>query len=208
HGQADLFPIVGLVLLLVASGYLAGKRAGLAAPWAYMPLVAGLVLYVLARLPSRMQCLIVLVLVAIGGSWLVLSLSGINFLFAMLLLPGGLVVSVACLARTDPRPGFYPLLAVMLLSLPALLRTTTSLEFIFTWELITLSSYFLILRRTEAASHALQYLLFALASAFFLLCAFAVLHAQTGSVSLSALRAAGPDSVPVFVLLAIGLLIK
>src|SRR5262249_18618300 len=50
HGQADLFPIVGLVLLLVMGGYLAGKLAGLAAPWAYMPLVAGLVLYLLARL--------------------------------------------------------------------------------------------------------------------------------------------------------------
>ncbi|WP_027577952.1 proton-conducting transporter membrane subunit [Bradyrhizobium sp. Ai1a-2] len=208
QSQADLFPIFGMALLLVVSGYVAGELAGLAAPWSYMPLVAGLVLYMLAGLPSRMQCLIMLVLVSVGGTWLVVSLSGINFLFATLLLAGGLVVSSACLARTDPRPGFYPLLAVMLLSLPALPRATTSLEFIFIWELITLSSYFLILRRTEAASHALQYLLFSLAAAFFLLCAFAVLQAQTDSVSLSALRVAGPDSAPVFVLLAIGLLIK
>jgi formate hydrogenlyase subunit 3/multisubunit Na+/H+ antiporter MnhD subunit len=208
HGQARLFPVFGMALLLVASGYLAGELAGLAAPWAYMPLAAGVLLYMLARLPSRVQCLIVLVLVSVGGTWLIRSLSGINLLFAMLLLAGGFVVSIACLARTGPRPGFYPLLAVMLLSLPALPRATTSLEFIFVWELITLSSYFLILRRTEAASHALQYLLFSLAAAFFLLCAFAVLQAQTGSVSLSALRVAGPSSAPVFVLLAIGLLIK
>jgi formate hydrogenlyase subunit 3/multisubunit Na+/H+ antiporter MnhD subunit len=205
---ADLFPIYGMALLLVISGYVAGKLAGLAALWAYTPLAAGLVLYMLARLPSRMQCLIVLVLVTVGGCQLILDLSGISFLFAMLLLAGGLVVSIACLARTDHRSGFYPLLAVMLLSLPALPRATTSLEFIFVWELITLSSYFLILRGAGAASHALQYLLFSLAAAFFLLCAFAVLHAQTGSMSLSALRMAGPDSVPVFVLLAIGLLIK
>jgi formate hydrogenlyase subunit 3/multisubunit Na+/H+ antiporter MnhD subunit len=205
---ADLFPIFGMALLIVISGYVAGKLSGLAALWVYMPFAAGLVLYMLARLPSRAQCLIVLVLVTVGGSRLILDLSGISFLFATLLLVGGLVVSIACLARTDHRSGFYPLLAVMLLSLPALPRAATSLEFIFVWELITLSSYFLILRRTEAASHALQYLLFSLAAAFFLLCAFAVLHAQTGSVSLSALRVAGPDSAPVFVLLAIGLLIK
>ena len=35
-----------------------------------------------------------------------------------------------------------------------------------------------------------------------------VLQAQTGSQSLSALRLAGPDSAAVFVLLAIGMLIK
>ena len=69
----------------------------------------------------------------------------------------------------------------MLLSLPALTAAATSLEFIFIWELITLSSYFLILRGAEAAPHALKYLLFSLAAAFFLLCGFAVLHAQTGS---------------------------
>ena len=83
----------------------------------------------------------------------------------------------------------------------ALPRAVTSLEFIFVWELITLSSYFLVLQRAEAATHALQYLLFSLVAAFFLLCGFAVLQAQTGSVSLSALRMAGPDSGAVFVLL-------
>jgi formate hydrogenlyase subunit 3/multisubunit Na+/H+ antiporter MnhD subunit len=61
---------------------------------------------------------------------------------------------------------------------------------------------------SEAAPHALQYLLFSLVAALFLLCGFAVLQARTGSVSLSALRLAGPDSAPVFMLLAVGLLIK
>jgi formate hydrogenlyase subunit 3/multisubunit Na+/H+ antiporter MnhD subunit len=51
-------------------------------------------------------------------------------------------------------------------------------------------------------------LLFSLTAAFFLLCGFAVLQAQANDVSLSALRMAGPDSAPVFVLLVIGLLIK
>jgi formate hydrogenlyase subunit 3/multisubunit Na+/H+ antiporter MnhD subunit len=119
-----------------------------------------------------------------------------------------LVLAIACLYRSDARRGFYPLLAVMLLSLPALPRTTTSLEFLFVWELITLSSYFLIARRREARPHALRYLLFSLVSAFFLLAGFAMAHAINGSFSLMALRAAGPDSSVAFVLLAIGLLIK
>ena len=87
-------------------------------------------------------------------------------------------MSIACLERRDRRPGFYPLLAVMLLSLAALPTTTNSLEFFFIWELITLSSYFLILRRREAAVHALRYLLFSLVAAFFLLVGFALMHAD------------------------------
>jgi formate hydrogenlyase subunit 3/multisubunit Na+/H+ antiporter MnhD subunit len=207
-GGAGLFPIFGMAALLVVSGYLAGKLAGLAAQWVYMPLVAGLAVYLLSGLPARVQGVATLVLVLAGSIWLLLGLSGLNYLFAVILLAGGLVVSIACLARTDRRPGFYPLLTVMLLSLPALPRATTSLEFFFIWELITLSSYFLILRSPQAETHAVQYLLFSLAAAFFLLCAFAVLQAQTSSVSLSALRVAGPDSAPVFVLLAVALLIK
>ena len=208
HNRVALLPIFGMALLLVVSGCLSADFAGLTSVWVYLPLVAGFAVYLLARLPGRVQGMITLVLVAIGGIWLSLSLSGLNYLFAVILLTGGLVVSIACLARPDRRPGFYPFLTIMLLSLPALPYATTSLEFIFIWELITLSSYFLILRRAEAAPHALQYLLFSLAAAFFLLCGFAVLQAQTGSVSLSALRMAGPESAPVFVLLAIGLLIK
>ena len=91
------------------------------------------------------------------------------------------------------RPGFYPLLAIMLLSLPALPRAATSLEFFFIWELITLSSYFLILQRREAAPHALRYLLFSLAAAFFLLVGFAMMPCRERDACRSPrLRDGGP----------------
>jgi len=112
------------------------------------------------------------------------------------------------LYRNGVRRGFYPLLAVMLLSLPALPRSTTSMEFLFIWELITLSSYFLIVRRREAAPYALSYILFSLVSAFLLLAGFAMAFAVNGSTSLAALRVAGPGINVAFALLAIGLLIK
>ena len=204
----DLVPVAAMAFLLAVSGLIAADLAGFTAHWMYLPVSVGLAVWLLSPLPGRAQGLIALVFVLAGSIWLISDLSGLNRLFAVVLVAGGLVVSVACLSRADRRPGFYPLLAIMLLSLAALPGVTTSLEFIFVWELITLSSYFLILRRSEAAPHALQYLLFSLVAAFFLLCGFAVLQAQTNSVSLSALRMAGPDSAAVFVLLTIGLLIK
>ncbi len=203
-----LIPIYGMSALLIISGTIAAYFAGLVAVWVALPLAAGAAVWLLSRLPSRMQGLFTLALVLIAGIWLIRDLSGLSQLYAVVLLAGGVVVSIGCLARTDPRPAFYPMLAVMLLSLPALPRASTSLEFLFIWELITLSSYVLVLRRTEARPHAQRYLLFSIAAAFFLLVGFAMMHAATGTTSLSAFRIAGPELLPVLVLLAIGFLIK
>lgn len=204
----DLVPVAAMAFLLAVSGFIAADLAGFTARWMYLPVLAGFAVWLLSPLPGRAQGFIALVLVLAGSIWLISDLSGLNHLFAVVLVAGGLVVSIACLNRAHQRPGFYPVLAVMLLSLAALPSATTSLDFIFVWELITLSSYFLILRKSEAAPDALQYLLFSLVAAFFLLCGFAVLQAQANSVSLAALRIAGPDSAVIFVLLTLGLLIK
>jgi formate hydrogenlyase subunit 3/multisubunit Na+/H+ antiporter MnhD subunit len=211
HSQrllTELLPAFGVALLLVVSGYVEAVLAGLSSPWVWLPLGTGLLLYLLDGLAGRTKDLLVLALMLIGGNWLIRDLSGLVYLVAVLLLAGGLVLSIACLYRDGVRRGFYPLLAVMLLSLPALPRATTSLEFLFIWELITLSSYFLIVRRREAVPYALSYILFSLVSAFFLLAGFAMAFAVNGSISLTALRTAGPDIGIAFALLAIGLLIK
>jgi formate hydrogenlyase subunit 3/multisubunit Na+/H+ antiporter MnhD subunit len=208
QGPAGLIPLYGLAALLFVCGAIVARFAGIDAPWIALPLVAGTGLCVLWRLPARLQAFATLALVLIGGLWLIRNLSGLSQLYAIILLAGGLVVSIGCMSRSDPRPGFYPLLAVMLLSLPALPYASTSLEFLFIWELITLSSYFLVLYRREAASHAQRYLLFSLAAAFFLLVGFAMMHAATGTLSLSAFRSTGPNVLPVVVLLVIGFLIK
>jgi formate hydrogenlyase subunit 3/multisubunit Na+/H+ antiporter MnhD subunit len=204
----SLIPAFGMAALLFLSGIIAAQLAGIDALWISLPLAAGLAMWLLYRLPARLQGTVALAIVAVGGAWLVRDLSGMIQLYAVILLAGGLVVSIGCLARSDPRPGFYPFLAVMLLALPALPRATTSLEFIFVWELITLSSYFLVLQRRSAATHALRYLLFSLVAAFFLLAGFALMQAVSGTISLSSFRTGGPEVLPVFVLLAIGFLIK
>jgi formate hydrogenlyase subunit 3/multisubunit Na+/H+ antiporter MnhD subunit len=203
-----MIPIFAAALLLMPSGWIAASNAGVTSPWVVLPLVAGLLVLALDWLSGRLKCAIVSALALLGGIWLIRDLSALNQLFAVLLLSGGIVLTIACAYRGDPRQGFYPLLAVLLLSLPALPRATTSLEFLFLWEMITLSSYFLVLRRRDAATHALCFLLFSLVSAYFLLMGFALINAVQGTIALAALRAAGPDASIAFLLLAIGVLIK
>jgi formate hydrogenlyase subunit 3/multisubunit Na+/H+ antiporter MnhD subunit len=206
--RASLFPAVGAAVLVTICGFFAAGLAGISAAWLFLPLVAGFLVWLLDALSGRVKCLIVLVLSALGGHWLIRDLGGLNFIVASLLLAGGLVVAVTSLYRADTRRGFFPLLAVLLLAMPALPRASTMLEFFFLWELVTLSSYFLILQGKDAAPHALRFLLFSLTAAFFLLTGFAAAAVVGGSADLATLRAAGPDYALAFALIAIGLLIK
>ena len=203
-----LLPAGLCAVFLCVSGYVAANLSGAASLWIFAPLVAGAFLYLFDWLPGRLKSMLMLILVLLLGMWIVGPVEGISRLFAVLLLSGGLVIASASFYRADPRLGYYPLMALLLLSIAALLRTTTSLEFFFSWEMITLSSYFLIAQARNAHPYALPFLLFSIASAFCLLAGFAMAAAANGTIDLAAFGAAGKDAWPAFVLLAVGFLIK
>ncbi|MCC8397523.1 proton-conducting membrane transporter [Paraburkholderia sp. MMS20-SJTR3] len=211
HARPDVFallPLLGVALLLIAAGYLAALISGVASLWIFSPLLAGALFYAADRLPGRAKGVLALLAIALIGALLAAGTSGIAGLFAWLLLAGSLVITAASLYRDDPREGFYPMLVVLALSIPALLRSTTTLEFFYSWEIITLSSCFLIAKCRRAGPHVLTFLLFSLLSAFFLLAGFASVAAIDGSIQLAALIHAGPEANRAFVLLAAGFLIK
>lgn len=204
----NLLPVFGAALLLFVCGYGVARLAGLNSLWVAVPLAAGAALYLLDRLSGRAKAVLVFVLLALDGYWIIPGMSGINFLFAVLLFGGSLTLTIACLYRADQRPGFFPLLAVLLLSLSGLPHASTSLEFFFLFELVTLSSYFLIARQRQAVADAFSYLIFSLAAGYFLLAGFAIANAVTGSEELAALLTSGKGTGVLFALLAIGFLIK
>ncbi|MBP1870331.1 formate hydrogenlyase subunit 3/multisubunit Na+/H+ antiporter MnhD subunit [Ensifer adhaerens] len=203
-----LVPVLVCAALLFASGYAAASLAGAASLLLVAPLVVGAGLYMLDWLPGRAKCVLMLAAVLVVGVWIVRDIDGLRRLFAVLLLAGGLVIAFASLYRSDARGGFYPMMAILLLSIASLLRAATSLEFFFHWELITLSSYFLIAQRRDAHPYVLQFLLFSLVSAFCLLAGFGIAASANGTTALAAFATAGPDAAPAFMLLAIGFLIK
>ena len=204
-----LAPATISAIVLAVSGYYAARIAGAASLWLFAPVCVGGLLYALDWLPGRVKCTLMLAAVLFVGNWMIGDLTGLSGLFAVLLLTGGLVVASAGLYRDDSRPGYSPLMAVLLLSIAGLLRSTTSLEFFFSWELITLSSYFLIAQGRNAHPHALPFLLFSLVSAFSLLAGFALATAANGTTALAAFgSASGPVAEAAFVFLALGFLIK
>jgi len=209
--RLDLFallPLFGVAILLIGAGYVAAARSGVASLWLFSPLAAGALFYAADRLPGRAKGVLALIAIALIGTLLGEGTSGIAGLFMWLLLAGSLVITAATLYRDDQRTGFYPMLVVLALSIPALLRSSTTLEFFYNWEIITLSSCFLIAKCRSAGPHVLTFLLFSLLSAFFLLAGFANVAAIDGTIELSALIHAGPEANRAFVLLAAGFLIK
>ena len=201
-------PITIAALLLFATGYGMAMVMDVASPEVFMPLVAGFAIWLIDGVPGRLKTLPMLAAVAVGGYLLTSDLEGINRLFSYLLVGGGVLVSIAVMYRHDERKGFYPLLTVLLLSLATLLRAQTSLEFFFSWELMTLSSYLLVTLGRNAVKPALTYLLFSLASAYCILAGFAVAYGATGSLLLASLGNSGDSINLVFSLLAAGFLIK
>jgi len=201
-------PVNAAVVLLLVIGCGMAMTLNFEATAMLLPLVAGLVLWLIDGVHGRLKNLPMLVAVAAGGYWLTHDLEGINRLFSFLLIGGGVLISIAAMYRSDNRKGFYPLLAVLLLSLATLLRARTSLEFFFSWELMTLSSSLLVMLGREGIKPALGYLLFSLASAYFIFTGFAVHYATTGSVELASLANSGDMSGLIFSLLAMGFLIK
>ncbi len=205
---AALFPILAVALLLCISGYAAARASGAGAPWMFVPLLAGLILYALDRMPGRAKNVLMLAVVLVTGGLLAQAAQGLAWLFAILLLAGSLVIAAAGLYRVDDRPGYHPMLAILLLSIQALLRSSTSLEFFFSWEIITLSTCFLIAKGRGAGPHVLGFLLFSLLSAFLVLAGFAGIAAVSGTTNLDALVTSGPDASIAFAFLAAGFLVK
>ena len=205
-------PIAVTTLLLFATGFGMAKMMQVTDAGMFLPLVVGFILWLIDGLNMPFKNIPMLVAVALAGYLLSNDLTGINQLFSYLLIGGGLLISIATMYRNDKRRGFYPLLAVLLLSLATLLRAQTSLEFFFSWELMTLSSYLLVTLGRDGLHNglkpALTYLLFSLGSAYCILAGFALAYGATGSLQLSDLGNSGDSISIVFSLLAAGFLIK
>ncbi|ABK44711.1 NADH dehydrogenase (quinone) [Magnetococcus marinus MC-1] len=133
----------------------------------------------------------------------------LHLIFAAIILIGGVVTLLAGYHAHGRRVGFFPSVMLMFAGLIMLVTAKDSFNFFAAWELLTVGSYFLIMRGKESEPHALSYVLFSLGGAFLILAGFAIAAQGGQSMVLGALGGLPAAIAPwVFVLLAIGFMTK
>lgn len=192
-----------------ALGWIWGAAHGEVNVLASLPVLATVAFLLLEPLPARVKN--VLAIAALLG-WFAMQAGGydpMRLIFAAVMIPGGAVILIASFTETGRRIGFYPSAMAMYAGLALLLEATTFFEFFAAWEIMTLGSYFLILRGRMSEPHALSYMLFSLGGAFALLAGFALASGGVQPFALDQLGTVAADLAPwVFVLLAVGFLTK
>lgn len=209
--EAPLTRAVVLAALAVgwALGALWGGGFGETNILAALPLLFALAFVPLDVLPARLKNIL-----AIAGlvGWVVWRAPGydaLQTLFAVIMLLGGAVIFLASFAESGRRMGFYPPAMLMYAGIALLIEARTTFEFFAAWEILTLGSYFLILRGKLSEPHALSYIVFSLGGAFALLAGFALASSGVLPFALAGLSTVATDAAPwVFVLLAIGFMTK
>ncbi|EIJ33201.1 proton-conducting transporter membrane subunit [Thiothrix nivea] len=192
-------------LLAYLWGYLSGHSNLLHA----IPLLFALAFLPLDWLPAKIKNVL-----AIGGLlyWFYLNYPAydpLKLIFAAVMLPGGALILLASFQTQKRRIGFYPAAMLMFAGLAMLINAQTSFDFFAAWELLTVGSYFLILRGKYSEPHALSYLVFSLGGAFLILAGFALAAQGAPEFQLTALaNVAAPYAPWVFAMLAIGFMTK
>jgi len=173
-----------------------------------LPVAAALILFALDWLPANVKGILTIGGIGLYTWYLLPGLSGINLLFAVVFLIGGIVELISTIRKGPARAGFFPFLAMMILSLGNLLVAKTLLDFFLSWEFMTLSSYFLIIRGQKAEKPALLYMLFSVAGAFMILSGMAAGTAITGFETIKGLSGGFGSAGITYILLSTGFLVK
>ena len=207
----QLIPVAAAVFAGWALGFVWGELSGHGNLLLVLPLLFALAFLLIEWAPAWLKNI-----VAIGGlSWYFLQTwqdyDPLRLIFLVIFTLGGAIIFLASFHAHGRRVGFYPAAMLMFAGLVLLLQATDSFGFFAAWELLTVGSYFLILRGKESEPHALSYLVFSLGGAFLILTAFALAAAAlpAPSFALSSLAELAQPVAPwVFLLLAVGFMTK
>ena len=208
-------PINQVVPVLVAAasawalGFAWGNLSGQANLLLSLPLLFALSFLLLDWLPAWLKNI-----VAIAGMVAFFALTyteydPLKLIFIVIFLIGGSITLLASFDAHGRRVGFYPAAMLMYAGLVMLIRSTDTFNFFAAWELLTVGSYFLILRGKHSEPHALSYILFSLGGAFLILSGFALAAGGAPQFQVAALsQLVAPLAPWVFLLLAIGFMTK
>jgi formate hydrogenlyase subunit 3/multisubunit Na+/H+ antiporter MnhD subunit len=175
----------------------------------YLPLLLVAALFILDFLPAWLKNAIV-ILAASAYTYIYRNdVDGYRIIFGIVFLIGTIVLLFPGFHVKGKRAGFYPFVAMMLGGLATMLLAKNTLQFFMAWELMTLGSYFMVMKGKKAEKPATSYITFGLGSAYVMMMGLALLYFSNGnSLDLATLANPTPYSTGIFILMAIGFMTK
>ena len=168
-------------------------------PWSslvILPYVGGFVLYGLGRLSPRGRdvAAVALAVATLGVAWLTPDLDPASRLFALVFAAIALTVTIysaGYIAHAEHADSYWFFLFLMTGSLLGVATARDFGNFYVFWELMTWTSYFLVIheRDAKALSAGLVYFVMCTAGAYVMHFGILLLHAQIGSFEMSAVAA-------------------
>lgn len=207
----QVIPVAGALLAGWALGFAWGELSGRSNLLLVMPILFALAFLLLEWAPAWLKNIL-----AIGGlsAYFLQTYADydpLRLIFLVIFTLGGAIIFLASFHAHGRRIGFYPSAMIMFAGLVLLIQATDSFGFFAAWELLTIGSYFLILRGKESEPHALSYIVFSLGGAFLILTGFALANAVSPAPTFEIAKLAEltePAAPWIFLLLALGFMTK
>ena len=199
-----VLPPIVFAVLLYAGGYYAGTLMEASKGLNYIPLAFILFIALIDVFPAWVKNTFSIAGVIVYIFYLFPQLEGDLFrmIFGGIFLVGAVVTLLSGYYYKGRRAGFYPMALAMFAGLTLVVEATNLLELLYGWELMSIGSYFLLIRGKKSMPHGYSYMLFSMGGAYAMMFGFSLAFASAGSIGLEAL-----SGITVFPALAYSLML-
>jgi formate hydrogenlyase subunit 3/multisubunit Na+/H+ antiporter MnhD subunit len=203
-----LVPLLLFGLGIYATGYFISQATSFGNTINYIPLVVVAILLIIDFLPAYIKNSLSILATGWFAYELIPGQDTLKLVFTIIFLVGGILTLIPGFHIKGKREGFYPSAMLMFGGLALLIAAENMLQFFFAWEIMTLGSYFLIIRGKKSMPHALSYMLFSVGGAYLILLAFGMVSIGNTGMSLTLLSQIKFYPVIAMALLAVGFMTK
>jgi len=185
------FPIIISGIALFIGGFFASLYINQGFEFLdYLPIAFILLIGFMDNLPSKVKNTIAIAGVIAYSYVLFPRFQGdtMKTIFLFIFLGGGVITLFGGYYAEGKRRGFHAMALTMFAGLVMLVKAVTLLEFFLGWELMSLGSYFLLIRGKKSMPHGLSYMLFSLGGAYAILYAFGLAFSGSGDLTMVALK--------------------
>ncbi|MEA2106227.1 MAG: proton-conducting transporter membrane subunit [Bacteroidota bacterium] len=191
-------------------GYIAGTYLDAAKAINYIPLLFIIFIALIDFLPAWVKNIISIFGVILYIIFIYPTVEGdlLRQIFLGIFLGGAVITLFSGFYYKGKRVGFYPMALAMFAGLAMLITATNLFEILYGWELMTIGSYFLLIRGKKSQPHGYSYMMFSIGGSYAIMFGFALAFTSAGNLGLIALTGINVLPTLAYSLILLGFMTK